>query len=113
MTFKDKLKRRAIKSTETRAVKKFSLFDVLLAPIVTEKAYKQQESDNKYYFKAHKDANKNDIREAIKYIYKVSPKHINIINVVFKKRSQRGLVRRSYKKVIVTLDKKDKLNIVS
>lgn len=113
MTFKDKLKRRAIKSVETKAVKKFSVYDILIAPIVTEKAYKQQESNNKYCFKVHKDANKNDIREAIKYIYKVSPKGINIINVVFKKRSQRGLVRRNYKKVIITLDKKDKINVVS
>ena len=53
----------------------------------------------------------NDVKEAIKYIYNVTPTGVNIINVVFKWRSQRKLVRRAYKKAIVTLDKKDKIEL--
>jgi hypothetical protein len=34
-----------------------------------------------------------------------------MINVVFKWRNQRKLVRRAYKKAIVTLDKKDKIEL--
>ena len=52
--------------------------------MITEKSYKMQEDGNKYFFKVHKDANKNDVKEAIKYIYNVTPTGVNIINVVFK-----------------------------
>lgn len=111
MVFKEKLQQRAIKNKENKVAKKFSVFDVLLAPIVTEKSYKSQDSANKYFFKIHKNANKNDVKTAILYLYKVEPQSINIVNVVSKNRSQRGLVRKAYKKAIVTLSQKDKIEL--
>ncbi len=111
MVFKQKLQQRAIKNTEGKVVKKFSIFDVILAPIVTEKSYKSQDSANKYFFRIHRNANKNDVKSAIQYLYKVSPESVNIVNVVSKNRSQRGLVRKAYKKAIVTLSKKDKIEL--
>lgn len=111
MTYKAKLKRRAIKNTEAKALKKFSPYDIILWPTVTEKTYKLQEAQNKYFFKVHKDANKNDVKEAIKYIYKVIPTKVNIVNVVFKGRMQRKLVRKAHKKAIITLNTKDKIEI--
>lgn len=111
MTFKDILIKRAKKITSTKTIKKFSPYDVVLAPMITEKTYKQQESVNKYFFKVNKDANKNDVKEAIIYLYKVTPLKINIVNVAFKWRNQRKLVRKSYKKAVITLNKKDKIEI--
>ena len=111
MTYRAKLQRRAIKNTETKALKKFSPYDIILWTMITEKSYKMQEDGNKYFFKVHKDANKNDVKEAIKYIYNVTPLSVNMINVAFKGRNQRKLVRRSHKKAIVTLNKKDKIEI--
>ncbi|HRX63614.1 MAG TPA: 50S ribosomal protein L23 [Candidatus Absconditabacterales bacterium] len=111
MTYRAKLQRRAIKNKETKALTKFSPYDIILGPSITEKTYKQQENYNKYFFKVHKDANKNDVKEAIKYIYNVTPIKVNIINVVFKGRMQRKLVRKAHKKAIVTLNKKDKIEI--
>lgn len=111
MTYREKLQRRAIKNNEVKALKKFSPYDIILWTMITEKSYKMQEDSNKYFFKVHKDANKNDVKEAIKYIYKVNPLNVNIINVVFKWRNQRKLVRRAYKKAIVTLDKKEKIEL--
>ncbi len=111
MTYREKLQRRAIKNTEVKALKKLTPYDIILWSYLTEKTYKMQEDANKYCFKVHKDANKNDVKEAIKYIYKVTPLEVNIVNVAFKWRSQRKLVRRSHKKAIVTLDKKDKIEI--
>jgi ribosomal protein L23 len=84
MTFKKILQQRAKKNTSVKAIKKFSPYNVILAPMVTEKTYKQQESVNKYYFKIHADANKNDVREAIVYLYKVQPLKVNVVNVAFK-----------------------------
>ena len=103
MTYRAKLQQRAKKANSTKAIKKFSLYDIILSPIVTEKTHKLQESENKYTFKVHSDANKNDVREAIAYLYKVTPTGINVVSVPFKGRNQRKLVRRAYKKAIVTL----------
>jgi len=93
MTYTQILQKRAKKTASTKAVKKFSLYDIILSPLITEKTHKQQESENKYYFRAHTDANKNDIREAVQHLYKVTPKKINIVNVCFKGRNNRKLVR--------------------
>lgn len=111
MTYRQKLQQRAIKNQKGKVISKFGPYDIILSPIVTEKSYKEQESYNKYSFKVHKDANKTDIKKAIKFIFNVEPVKVNVVNVVFKWRMQRKLVRRSYKKVIITLNKKDKINV--
>lgn len=103
MTYTKTLQQRAKKTASTKAVKKFSLYGIILAPIVTEKTHKQQESENKYCFKVHADANKNDIKEAVQQLYKVTPEKINMVNVCFKGRNNKKLVRRAYKKAVVTL----------
>lgn len=113
MTFKQILQARAKKNVTGKVIKKVSPYGVILCPLVTEKTHKQQEADNKYSFKVHKDANKSDVKQAIECIYKVHPEHINMINVVFKWRNQRKLVRKSYRKAIVTLGKKDKIELGS
>ena len=113
MTFRQKLQARAKKIVATKVIKKFSPYEILLSPLVTEKTHKQQESANKYSFKVHKDANKNDVKSAVEFLYKVNPEKINIVKVVYKWRNQRKLVRKSYKKAIVTLPKKEKIEIWS
>jgi len=113
MTFKHILQARAKKNTTAKVIKKVSPYGVILWPLVTEKTHKQQEATNKYSFKIHKDANKNDVRQAVEFLYKVHPEGINIINVVYKGRNQRKLVRKSYKKAIVTLGKKEKIELGS
>ena len=113
MSFKQKLQARARKQVATRAIDKFSPYDIILAPIVTEKAHASQETSNKYSFKVHRRANKNDVKQAIKYLYNVDPEKINIVNYRPKLRMQRGIVRKAYKKVIITLGKKDKIEVGS
>jgi ribosomal protein L23 len=41
----------------------------------------------------------------------VTPLKINVVNVTFKWRGQKKLVRKSYKKAVITLNKKDKIEI--
>jgi len=113
MTYKKILQQRAKKTSSTKAVKKFSLYGIILAPIITEKTHQQQESENKYCFKVHSDANKNDVKEAVQYLYKITPEKINIVNVCFKWRNNRKLVRWAYKKAVVTLSKNDKIEVGS
>jgi len=113
MTFKQILQARAKKNITGKVIKKVSPYGVILWPIVTEKTHKQQEANNKYSFKVHKDANKSDVKQAIEFLYKVNPEGINMVNVVYKWRNQRKLVRKSYKKAIVTLSKKEKIELGS
>lgn len=113
MTFTQILQARAKKNTSTKVIDKVSPYGVILAPLITEKTHKQQEEFNSYSFKVHKDANKNDVKQAIEFLYKVNPLSIRMINVVFKGRNQRKLVRKSYKKAIITLPKKEKIELGS
>lgn len=113
MTFKQILQARAKKITSAKVIKKLSSYGVIIAPLVTEKTYKQQEATNKYSFKVHNDANKNDVKQAIEFLYKVHPERINIVRVAYKWRNNRKLVRKSYKKAIVTLPKKEKIELWS
>jgi large subunit ribosomal protein L23 len=111
MTFRQILQQRAKKQLDVKALKSLTPYDVLLSPIVTEKTYKQQETANVYTFKVHADANRNDIKKAVTYLYKVTPLSVRLLTVPYKGRMQRQLVRRAYKKAIITLDKKDKIEV--
>ena len=113
MTFKEKLQRRARKDVAQKVLLKFSPYDIILAPVLTEKTYKQQEVANKYVFKVHSDANKNDIDAAIQYLYKVTPLKVNVVNTVFKGRERRKLVRRDFKKAVITLGKDQKIEFAA
>jgi ribosomal protein L23 len=84
MTFKQILQQRAKKSQSTKVIKKIPLYDVLLAPMITEKTHKQQESLNKYTFKVNSASNKNDVKEAFVALYKITPLKVNVVSVVFK-----------------------------
>lgn len=110
MTFREKLQQRAKKNMAPKALKTFTPYDIILSPLLTEKTHTAQEV-HKYAFKVHGDANKNDVKQAIEYLYKVHPLKINMVNVPFKGRSQRKLVRADYKKAIITLSDKEKIEI--
>ena len=78
--------------------------DIIIAPVITEKSMSGI-ADKKYTFKVAKDANKYQIADAVKELFKVDVAKVNTINV-------RGRAKRmgryegytaSWKKAIVTL----------
>ena len=82
---------------------------IILKPIITEKAEMLSEKRNQYCFKVDKKANKLEIRKAVEKLYNVTVKDVNTMIVPGKERSrftktgvQRG-TKASYKKAIVTL----------
>jgi large subunit ribosomal protein L23 len=78
--------------------------DVLVAPVVSEKSYRQIE-DRKYTFKVHKDAHKTQVRQAVEQLFEVEVEAVNIVKVQAKPK-RRGLVRGTrpgWKKAIVQL----------
>ena len=90
-----------------------SPFQIIGKPMITEKAYKQVENNNIYTFRVHNKANKRDVKDSLKFIYKVDALSIRLINVPYKGRANRRLVRRAFKKAIVTLKKDDKIELTA
>lgn len=85
-------------------------FRILLSPVISEKSTILA-SHNQYVFKVMKDANRKQVSEAIKSVYGVIPKKINIIknkgkSVRFRKFSGK---RSDTKKAIVFLREGDKI----
>jgi large subunit ribosomal protein L23 len=86
--------------------------EVLLAPVVTEKAYAQID-DNKYSFRVHPDAHKTQVRQAVEELFNVKVEQVNILKVQPKPK-RRGLHRGTkpgWKKAVVQLRAGDTIEI--
>jgi len=85
---------------------------ILKNPRVTEKATLSAEQ-NVYVFDVVTDANKFQIKEAVKSLYKVTPVKVNIVTVPAKRIIYRGKkgVKSSGKKAYVYLKEGDKISI--
>ncbi len=86
---------------------------VLTNPRITEKATAHTEQ-NVYVFDVVTDANKFQVKEAVKVLYKVSPVKINIAQVPSKRIFYRGKkgVKSGGKKAFVYLKEGDKISII-
>jgi large subunit ribosomal protein L23 len=86
--------------------------EVLLAPVVTEKAYAQIDN-NKYSFRVHPDAHKTQVRQAVEQLFDVKVERVNI-SMVQPKPKRRGLhrgTRPGWKKAVVQLRAGDTIEI--
>lgn len=88
---------------------------VIIGPRITEKSVMQGEQ-NVYTFTVKRDANKFQVRDAVKALYNVTPVKVNIVN---KKPAERLMGSRSrtkhvpgMKKAYVYLKKGDTINLV-
>jgi ribosomal protein L23 len=107
----------AAKTAAKKASPKFELnrANVIRRPRITEKAAFL--TGNKVYvFEVAMDANKVQIKEDIRAIYKVTPKKVRIVRVaprenISRFRGRRGQSR-GYKKAYVYLDPKDTIEYV-
>lgn len=105
--------KRAKKAISPKVLGSLTPYQIIWAPLMTEKVYKLANDHNKYTFRVHKDANKNDVKLSLKTLYDVTPKSVNIMNVPYKGRTQRKLVRRAFKKAIVTLNEWDSIELAA
>jgi large subunit ribosomal protein L23 len=86
--------------------------EVLLAPVVTEKAYAQIDN-NKYSFRVHPRAHKTQVRQAVEELFGVKVEQVNILKVQPKPK-RRGLhrgVKPGWKKAVVQLRAGDTIEI--
>ena len=100
----------------TPAERKFEegrLMQVLVAPIVSEKATGVAEKTNAVTFKVLQDATKPEIKAAVELMFKVEVKGVSVVNTKGKtKRFGRSVGRRDHlRKAYVTLKEGQELNL--
>ena len=93
------------------------LAEVLIKPILTEKANAQQEKLKRFAFKVSRKANKLEIKKAVEDFYGVSVVDVNTLVVPGKNKTRftkagfiKG-VRPAYKKALVTLAEGDTIDL--
>ena len=83
-----------------------SAFDVIIAPVVTEKCNAQIQ-EKKYTFRVHPDAGRVEIARAVEELFKVKVAKVNVMNYQGKaKRAGRTMKmgrRADWKRAVVTL----------
>lgn len=81
------------------------LYQVLLAPRMTEKTVLLSESSNQYVFKVAKTASKKDIKDAVQVLFEVKVDRVQTVNVKGKQKnfSRRAGKRSDWKKAYVRL----------
>ena len=79
-------------------------YDVILSPIVTEKATASSEH-NQVVFRVRRNATKPEIKEAVEKLFDVKVKHVNTLVKKGKNKMFRGVrgMQGDVKKAIVTL----------
>ncbi|MDB5958488.1 50S ribosomal protein L23 [Ramlibacter sp.] len=89
------------------------LYQVLVAPIVSEKATLVGEKSNAVTFKVLQDATKPEIKAAVELLFKVQVKGVSVLNTKGKaKRFGKSMGRRdNVRKAYVTLQPGQELNL--
>jgi large subunit ribosomal protein L23 len=84
---------------------KLKAYDVILAPVITEKATIASEF-NKVVFRVRPDASKTDIKLAVEQLFNVKVKAVNTLIRKGKVKQFRGLkaLQSDVKKAVVTLE---------
>jgi large subunit ribosomal protein L23 len=89
-------------------------YDVILAPVITEKATAVSES-NQVVFKVRRDATKPEIKAAIEALFKVKVLSVNTLTRKGKSKNFKGTAGRQQdvKKAIVRLAEGDKIDVTT
>jgi large subunit ribosomal protein L23 len=88
--------------------------DIIIRPRITEKSGIMSENSSVYTFEVRRNATKPMIAQHIKFLYKVSPIKVRIVNLPAKRvfvRGKRGMSN-AVKKALVFLKKGDKIDFV-
>lgn len=105
----------ATKGTVSIGLQDRDLSSVIIRPLITEKAAALGES-NVYTFEVRMDATKYDIRDAIKELFKVEPRKVNIVKrkprkFISRMRNRRG-IKPGAKKAYVYLKDGDRIDLI-
>ena len=90
------------------------LYDVVLSPVITEKATMASEY-NKVIFRVAGTATKPQIKEAVEKLFDVKVKAVNTLNRKGKRKAFRGRpgVQSDVKKAVVTLEEGHRIDVTT
>lgn len=90
------------------------LMNILVSPLVSEKATNAAEKANQVVFKVAKTATKREIKGAIEMLFEVNVENVQVANVKGKtKRTQNGIGRRNdWKKAYIRLQEGQDINFI-
>ncbi|SFV32499.1 50S ribosomal protein L23 [Hyphomicrobium facile] len=93
---------------------KRSAYDVIVAPVITEKATLASEA-NQVIFKVKRDATKPEIKSAVEGLFKVKVKGVNTIVRKGKQRTFKGVkaLLSDTKRAIVTLEEGHSIDVTT
>lgn len=93
---------------------KRSVYDVIVAPVITEKATLASEA-NQVIFKVRTDATKIEIKTAVETLFKVKVKAVNTIVRKGKQKAFRGIkaVLSDTKRAVVTLENGQSIDVTT
>jgi large subunit ribosomal protein L23 len=93
---------------------KLKAYDVILSPVITEKATHVSEA-NQVIFKVAPGANKADIKSAVESLFNVKVKAVNTLVRKGKRRTFRGIRAQlsDVKKAIVTLEEGHSIDVTT
>ncbi len=83
---------------------------ILIRPLITEKSELLGEKRNQYMFVVNRDANKIEIKNAVKDMYNVNVKAVNTLTMPGKAKTRMtraGMIqgaKKSFKKAVITLE---------
>jgi large subunit ribosomal protein L23 len=88
-----------------------SIYDVIVRPIVTEKAVNKKDGENTLCFEVSADANKTQIKAAVQKLFKVKVADVHTVNTVGKLRRKGRFsgYRSDWKKAYVKLKTGEKM----
>ncbi len=88
------------------------LYDVIAAPLITEKGTLVNEEGNQFVFRVRREVNKDEIRRAVEALFKVRVEKVRTMNYLGKtRRVGRTIGRRpAWKKAYVTLAKGQRID---
>lgn len=95
------------------------LSEVLIKPVLSEKANAQSEKSNRYTFLVNRKANKLEIKKAVEEFYGISVKEVNTHTIASKKKQRfttSGLLvgrKPAKKKAVVTVAEGDTIDLYS
>lgn len=91
-----------------------SNYDIILSPVITEKATKLSEA-NQVVFRVALDATKPEIAKAVEDLFKVKVRAVNTVRVKGKAKLFRGrpYARSDFKKAVVTLAEGHQIDVTT
>ena len=99
----------------TTNVNQNRLFQVILAPQITEKATYVADKHQQIAFKVRTDATKHEVKAAVELVFKVEVEKVNLLNVLGKTKRSGKVTghRKNWKKAYVSLKPGQEINFAA